>query len=248
MTIHKTFGRYALPFGAALTLVSAAGNSLAADPIFFGPTAYLSATDIPAGFYQGGSPLLLDNLEDGSLDASLAGTGGSVISASFGGIRDSVDSDDGVIDGTCGPQTAGRCASWFNGSGSTGARFSFVGAGALPTAFGLVWTDGFGSITFSATGADGQSLGSRSYTGLADGSINATTAEDRFFGLQFAGGIKSIHISNSAGGIEVDHIQYGLMATAVPEPGSWALMLGGLACVGLLRRRHADRTSRARQP
>ena len=60
-----------------------------------------------------------------------------------------------------------------------------------------------------------------------------TYGEDRFFGVQFAGGIRSITISNSAGGIEVDHIQYGAMAP-VPEPGSWALMAAGL---GLLARR-----------
>lgn len=218
--------------GSTLPALAATG----ATPVFFGPSAYRSPADIPSGFYLGGSPALLDTLEDGSLDASLQGSGGAVISASFGGIRDSVDSDDGVIDGSCGPQTAGRCASWFNGSGNIGTRFSFVGAGALPTAFGLVWTDGFGSITFSAIGADGQSLGSFSASGFADGSSAATTGEDRFFGVQFAGGIRSIHISNDSGGIEVDHIQYGQMAP-VPEPAGWGLMAAGLLGMVALRRR-----------
>lgn len=50
--------------------------------------------------------------------------------------------------------------------------------------------------------------------------------------------MKSVFVSNSGGGIEVDHIQYGVMA-AVPEPGTWALMLGGglqLALRGTRRR------------
>ncbi|RQO60377.1 hypothetical protein DBR47_08395 [Paucibacter sp. KBW04] len=214
---------------AALMASAVPGLAAAsAAPIFFGPSAYLSPADIPAGFYHGGSPTLLETFEDGSLDASLQGSGGSIISVSFAGIRDSVDSDDGTIDGTCGPQTAGRCASWF-GNGVPGVGFSFVGSGALPTAFGLVWTDGFGTITFSAKGADGQSLGSFSFNGIPDGSAAATTAEDRFFGLQFAGGIQSIQISNSSGGIEVDHVQYGQMTAAVPEPQQWVLLLLGLA-------------------
>ncbi|MFY8086023.1 MAG: PEP-CTERM sorting domain-containing protein [Rubrivivax sp.] len=235
MTLHKTQKRHARSLGAGLALLAVTSASLAAEPVFFGPSAYLSPADIPAGFYQGGSPTHLETFEDGSLDASLQGIGGSIISVSFGGIRDSVDSDDGQVDGTCGPQTAGRCASWF-GNGVPGVGFSFVGSGALPTAFGLVWTDGFGTITFSAKGADGQSLGSFSFNGIPDGSAAGTTAEDRFFGLQFAGGIQSIHISNSSGGIEVDHIQYGQMAP-VPEPAAWALMAAGLLGIAGLRRR-----------
>lgn len=226
--------------GAALVAAVAPTHAATATPtaVFFGPTAYLSAADIPAGFYASGGSTLLDTLEDGSLDASLLGSGGgSVLSAGFGGARDSVDADDGVVDGSCGPQTSGRCVSWFNGNGAAGATFTFVGTGPLPTAFGLVWTDGAGTITFSAQGADGQSLGSFSASGFADGSFGATTGEDRFFGVQFAGGISSISISNSGGGLEVDHLQYGQMAAAVPEPGTWALMLGGAGLLAWRRRR-----------
>lgn len=205
-------------------------------PVFFGPSAYLSAADIPVGFYGSGGPTLLDNLEDGSLDASLLGSGGgAVLSAGFGGARDSVDADDGLIDGTCGPQTTGRCVSWFNGAGNNGATFTFQGLGPLPTAFGLVWTDGAGTITFSAVGADGQSLGSFTSSGFADGGFGATTAEDRFFGVQFAGGIRSIKITNNGGGIEVDHIQYGQIS-AVPEPATWALWLSGAGLLAWRRR------------
>ncbi|MFY8042929.1 MAG: PEP-CTERM sorting domain-containing protein [Rhodoferax sp.] len=229
----------------ATSMLCAATASMA-QATFFGPTAYRSAADIPVGFYGSGGPLLLENFENGSLHASLQGSGGSIINNSFQGFRDSVDSDDGVIDGTCGSQTAGRCASWFNEAGNSGATFSYVAAGALPTAFGLVWTDGFGSITFSALGASGQSLGSFSFTGIPDGVVNATTAEDRFFGMQFAEGIRSISISNTSGGIEVDHVQYGQMGqvvTAVPEPETYAMFLAGLGLMGTIARRRRNQAS-----
>jgi uncharacterized repeat protein (TIGR01451 family) len=45
---------------------------------------------------------------------------------------------------------------------------------------------------------------------IADGSNAGTTGEDRFFGVTNVGGISAIKISNSSGGIEVDHLQYGL--------------------------------------
>ncbi|WP_189524748.1 PEP-CTERM sorting domain-containing protein [Methylophilus medardicus] len=213
-------------FASSFTAAQAATSTA----IFWGPSAYLSANDIPVGFYAGGSPQLLDTLEDGSLDASLSANNGAVYGPT--GIADSVDSDDGNIDGF---GTAGR--SWFSGT----VTFTFVGNGPLPTAFGLVWTDGSGTITFSAQDANGQSLGSNAFNGIPDNTFGGTTGDDRFFGVQFAGGIKSITIG-TGGGIEVDHIQYGQMVSSVPEP-SLALMLSlGLMSLINLRRKNDTTT------
>jgi PEP-CTERM motif len=216
--------QYAWPRLVAAGLLASNLTAAHAAATFFGPTPYLSVADIPAGFYGGGVPTLLDNLEDGALDASISASNGSVIGpGSFNGFRDSVDADDGSINGT------GTGRSWF----SSAVTFTYAGSGPLPTAFGLVWTDGSGKITFSAKDGAGQSLGSQTFSGIPDNNFAGGTAEDRFFGVQFAGGVKSITIA-AGGQIEVDHIQYGQMAP-VPEPESWAMLLAGLASVAMLR-------------
>lgn len=211
----------------ALTVASAQ----AAEFTFAQTTPYLSAADIPVGFYDANGPVLLDNLEDGSLDASLSANAGSVIGpGQFDGLRDSVDGDDGAIDGN---GFSGR--SWFSGSGGAGVRFTFTGVD-LPTAFGLVLTDASGAVTFSAEDGNGVSLGSFVATGFLDGSFNGGTAEDRFFGITHAGGIKSIFIQVPGGGIEIDHIQYGAMS-AVPLPAAGWLLFP--VAGWLLRRKRA---------
>ena len=218
------------------TLVVTAAASLAASSgwaaVIFGPTPYLSAADVPAGFFAG-APSVLEDLEDNSLHPSLSASAGSIIGATqFGSLVDSVDADDGVIDGL---GQNGR--SWFNGDGASGVTFTYVGAGPLPTAFGIVWTDGSGSVTFEALDGSNIVVASGSFGNLGDGSFSGTTSEDRFIGVTHEEGIKAIRVSNSGGGIELDHIQYGTMMAPVPEPGTWALLSLGLACVGVLRQR-----------
>lgn len=231
-----------IPFTALLasaTLVAPMLASADTATFYFDQnTVYRSTANIPIGFYAGGSPTFLENFEDGSLDGQLSGSGGSIIGpGQFGGSRDGVDADDGVIDNVCGPQ-ASKCHDWFTGTGTTGVTFTFTGS-QLPTAFGLVWTDGgFNTtVTFTAFDADGHSLGSIVRSGFADGSNAGTTIDDRFFGVTFSGGIKSIKIQHTLGGLEVDHVQYGNMVSAVPEPGTAALWLAGLAVFGRLAHR-----------
>jgi hypothetical protein len=134
-----------------------------------------------------------------------------------GGITDSVDSDDGSIDGS---GTGGW--SFFSGSGATGITFTFddTALGGFPTHAGIAWTDaGVGSSArFEAFDALGASLGVIQTGALADGTFGGTTAEDRFFGAVHPAGISAVHISNTSGGIEVDHLQYGPVAGAPGAP------------------------------
>lgn len=125
--------------------------------------------------------------------------------------------------------------SFFASIGSTGITFTFA---TLPTAAALVWTDGAGTVSAEFFGPGMVSLGIISPAGAPDGLVTGQTAEDRFIGAQNAAGILAIHIANTGGGIEVDHVQYGAMPVAggvVPEPGSLFMLAGGL--VPVLRRR-----------
>ena len=165
----------ALPLLEVGAILLGATSSVIAAPVLFGPTPYLSGADIPSGFYGSGSPAALENFEDGALGVGISASGGFVVGP--GGLADSVDADDGVIDGS---GTLGR--DWFFGSGATGVTFTF--SGPLPTAAGLVWTDGAGTTTFEAFGPGMVSLGTIGPVPIADGSISGTTGEDRFFGVE----------------------------------------------------------------
>lgn len=220
---RRHLSRLALAASLAAGAAFLPAAQAATGTFFFTDTPYLSTADIPAGFYLGGAPALLADFQSADLPTVLLANNG--IPFPTGSNTDSVDGDDGFINGS---GTLG--GSWFGQSPMT---FTFVGSGPLPTAFGLVWTDGVATNwTFSAVAADGTSLGSITRS-LGDGLSTGQTAEDRFFGVQFAGGIRSITISG-ASFLEVDHVQFGTMAP-VPEPASAALLLTGLAL--LARRR-----------
>jgi PEP-CTERM motif-containing protein len=194
-----------------------------------GPTPYLSQADSPfnpasfATFY-------LEDFEDGALNTPGLSASSSCVSNTagcfLGVLIDSV--------GNNGDQTMGH--SLFAG-GSITLTFDAAVLGSLPTAAGLVWTDGANPITFEAFDENGVSLGTITGT-HADGSIEGTTAEDRFYGAINSGGISRLTISDPAG-IEIDHVQYGLqsLVSSVPEPATWAMMLAGFGAVGWQFRR-----------
>ena len=192
----------------------------------FGPTPYLSRADSP---FDALAPtrFVLRDFEDavattdgvtacsgltecttGSAAVTLVGTGGGFI-----GLEDSVDGDDGTVDGMC-VRTDMTCHTLYT---SGAMRFDFAPSaldGALPTIAGLVWTDGGGgTVTFEALAADGSviaTIGPSSEAGVfPDAATTGQVAEDRFFGVCAPDGIAAIRIINTGSGLEIDHLQFG---------------------------------------
>ncbi|GAB4461322.1 MAG: hypothetical protein OHK0029_26490 [Armatimonadaceae bacterium] len=222
-------------FAAALAGVAFAATSAHAQVL--GPSPYLQFSDSPFSGLTFAQYFHLETFEDNLLNTpGVSASAGAPLVPS--GITDSVDGDDGTIDGS---GTQGQ--SFFSGGGSTGISFTFdaIALGSLPTHVGIVWTDGAGTIEFEAFDEFNQLIGGTSAT-HADGSISGTTAEDRFYGFIAPGGISRIFIRNTSGGIEVDHLQYGSgVASAAPEPGAGILFLLGIPAVVALRRRRQFR-------
>ena len=206
------------------------------------PIPYLSAADSPfnpASF----SYFYRETFETHVLTVPgvTPSTGSTATAAGYSGsIIDSVDGDDGIINGTC-HKTVGDCDSWFSIAGSAGVTWTFNAGvlGSLPTAAGIVWTDGGvgTTVTFKAYDGSHNLLGTLTVAS-SDGDNFGGTAEDRFFGVTNAAGIGSIFMSNDSGGIEMDHLQYGGgTANAVPEPGTVGLAAAGLIGLVLIGRR-----------
>lgn len=146
----------------------------------------------------------LENFEDDAFEPGWS-VGGVQTRIGPSGITDSVDEDDGAIDGS---GTAG--SSHFSGPPST-IVFDESALGALPTHVGFVWTDGGSGVTVTAEffGPGATPLGSVVAPGVGDASNGGGTDEDRFFGWIDPGGIASVTISHTSGGLEIDHLQYG---------------------------------------
>lgn len=224
-------------------------------PTLLGPTPYLSFNDSPFKNVSF-SYFHLENFEDGSLNvpgvtaSSASGLPVSVPGPDF--YRDSVDIDDGVIDGN-GQQGH---ALYEQGNGIIGGfKFTFNAntLGNFPTHVGIVWTDSYSSfggidqtpLTFEGFDAQGNSLGT---IALGQGQIgdtrnDGTTVDDRFFGVINLAGISAISISQTLinVGFEVDHLQYGFVPQSsqpVSEPSTVFGLLGfGLFGLGVFCKR-----------
>lgn len=182
-------------------------------PSLLGPSPYLGFDDSP---FKGTSfhYFYLEDFEDLLLKTpGVAVDHGTVVNPTNSWAIDSVDEDDGVIDGS-----GSNGASIYH---HTSMTFTFDAAilGTLPTHAGIVFTDGTpgGLFTFEAFDLNGISLGSVS-ANLGDGSFYGTTGEDRFFGVTYTGGISRILITDngSFNYLEVDHLQYGSIVRSNP--------------------------------
>jgi hypothetical protein len=109
----------------------------------------------------------------------------------------------------CGPPSSDCEALW--GNGTIEVTFDAAALGELPSHVGFVWTDGGASSSVTITGYDATDtvIYTQTVEGIGDGSIAETVEEDRFFGIVSFGGVKRVVVTNSTGGVELDHLQYG---------------------------------------
>ncbi len=230
---------------ALLILASSAATCLAGFT-FLGPTPYLSAADSPFAEHLDGPDFYLEDFEDGELNTPgiFEPTQPFPIFNSWHGVAlppgeetDSVDGDDGAIDGhgnagfsfrsgahIVNPMIPPRNEIFF--------RFSFDEEllGSLPNRFGFVWTDGPAGIEFGngfglamiVTDSQGVKSVSDDYRLPGNGLRNGDTSEDVFLGVQNMSGIQDVVVNavffGEVGGFEyfeIDHVQYGHI---VPEP------------------------------
>lgn len=221
--------RMAILAVVGVSCASSAAPSFAAT--LLPPTPYLSIADSPIGtavneyFY-------LEDFEDGTLSTSGVTRSPAGIITVPGEFTDSVDGDDGSIDGS---GKLGRSLLTGGQTNTFSFQFNALALGHLPTRAGIVWTDvgavdggplGVGTVIFEAFGPANESLGTTVANMLGDGAITGATAEDRFFGAINPAGISRITITmpNSTDW-EVDHLQY----LRVPEPAALMLLLPGVA-------------------
>src|SRR5579859_4233636 len=212
-------------FGVGILAFS--GQSIAQAGLI-GPVPYESFNDSPffALNFSSFDLISMTNLPDGAFSVP------GIIVTAPGGV--SVIGPGSAIDSVDGQGNNGH--SLFSGCGACGITFTFDPAvlGALPTAAGIAWTDGIKLIHFSAVDANGNSLGQIDDNTGCDFTCGDGNPDNfRFYGVTDPIGIKSITISNDGGGIEVDHLQFGVLAptASVPEPGSVFLL--GSSLVGL---------------
>jgi probable HAF family extracellular repeat protein len=216
---------------ATIAACQSSANQASADLV--GPMPYLQASDSPFvaftfDFFH------LEDFEDEVFNVpGVIKSAGSVIGPGLA--ADSVDADDGTVDGS---GNGGR--SLFVAGGALTFTFDPSVLGGLPTHVGIVRTDGGSTATgprilFEAFGPGMNSLGTIS-AAFGDGNSNGGTAEDRFLGWFDPNGILAIRVPS--GVFEVDHLQFG---SSVPEPSTVALFVCAIMVAGLFKLRTVRR-------
>jgi hypothetical protein len=227
----------------SVTLLACGLSFAASAAVPFGPSPYLEFPDSPFFSLSGWDYFHLEDFEDGALNTPGVTANTSTVLGP-GTLTDSVDGDDGLLDGL------GQRGHSLYSDGNRSIEFTFdaVALGGLPTHVGIVWTDVgftdapipqpalFGDIIVEGFGPGAVPLGTTTLLNHGDLSAQGGTAEDRFFGFANPAGIEKLTIKMNSNDWEVDHLQYGLQV--IPEPGTVAAGAGlAVVATALLRRR-----------
>lgn len=100
--------------------------------------------------------------------------------------------------------------------------------------------DAYNSLQFTGPGYDSGVFSASVLPGGDNGNQVAGDTNRRFF-FNFGPGesVKTVTLSSSQNSFEIDNIA----TTSVPEPSTWAMLVGGFGLVGFARRRRSAMTS-----
>lgn len=180
-------------------------------------TPYLSAADSPFRdllfeyFY-------LEDFEQGTLAAPGVRVSSGVRILGPKGFRtrfvDSVDGDDGAIDGS----GSNGHSLWSAHNTSIRFRFDQDELCGLPTHVGIVWTDTAhrAAVRLAAYDASGARVAEIAPQIQADGVKTGTVLEDTFLGVHWSEGIAEVRLSNGLLDFESDHLQFGRLCQEQP--------------------------------
>lgn len=191
-------------------LVLASGTPCEAQSqTLYGGTPYTTRRDNPLDPLPPAAQA--ETFEDGSFDLAGVALSPSTILGP-GPLTDSVDGDDGQLDGS---GNGGWSLAVASGSAGLTVTFDAHILGGLPTTFGVVWTDGApgSEIFLELFDEHGALYASVSSTPNGDDSFDGGTAEDRFLGVQGDLPLGAVRIRTAPVGddaqMEVDHLQFG---------------------------------------
>lgn len=202
----------------SLLAVSAAATAAPPPIQWMGPDPYLSDKDAPFRFASRLRYKDLENFESGKIGAL-----GVTISPGFivgpHVFRDSVDGDDGAVDGL------GRNGhTWAPEAETVTISFNAESIGKYPTHVAAVWTDvayttgdyGYAYVTIAIHDREGKEVGSYDFESkFGDGSAIGETGEDRLVGAIWYGGISALKITCvGSSDWEIDHVQYATTCRA----------------------------------
>lgn len=132
------------------------------------------------------------------------------------------------------PAIGGQGDPYLSVLGGGSANFTFAGLSSLGLDYGSADDYNLFTLTF-ATGPDQVLTGSQIITDTANGDQSAPRTNGRLtFTATDGNAITGLTLTSSSNSLEVDN--FGVK-NAVPEPGTWAMMLIGFGAVGASLRR-----------